>query len=169
MTIIKIEKNNSGQHKLTLENESLSPYFDCLSPVSNKLSPEDKQDLSTKTTNSGDTGCTGEKSDYIVEGNNYVSDNDHSSSNTNNVYINCPIPSDQRIRRSHPFYFCKEHLKLENVNLEVFESYLIVAKGHKKLMKLLLLKFRRVVIFFKEYIHFKNINSIITSYVIILK
>ena len=41
--IIKIEKNNSGnsgEHKISPDNENLSPYFDSLSPVSNELSPE---------------------------------------------------------------------------------------------------------------------------------
>ena len=69
-SIIKIEKNNSGnsgEHKLSPENESLSPYFDGLSPVSNKLSPEENDDLSKKSNISGDTGHTGDKLDYIVE------------------------------------------------------------------------------------------------------
>jgi hypothetical protein len=145
-----IEKNNSGKYKLTQENESLSLSFDSLSPVSNKLSSEDRQNLSIKTNNSGATGYAGKKSNYIVEDKDYVSDNDHSSSDTNNVCINCLIPLDQRIRHRHPIYFCKQHLKVENINLEVIESYLIVAKGHEKLMKLLLINFRRVVNFLKN-------------------
>jgi hypothetical protein len=45
------------------ENESLSPYFDSLTPVSNELYPEEKDDLSTKFYNSG---YTGDKSGCIV-------------------------------------------------------------------------------------------------------
>ena len=51
-SIIKIVKNvsgNSGEHKLYPENKSLSP-------VSSKLSPEVKEDLSTNSNKSGDTG-----------------------------------------------------------------------------------------------------------------
>ncbi len=43
-SIIKIEKNNSGnssEHKISPENERLSPYLNALSPVPDKLSPED--------------------------------------------------------------------------------------------------------------------------------
>jgi hypothetical protein len=47
-------KNNSDEHKL-------SPYFDGLSQISNELSLDNIQDLSTKTNNSGDTGHTGDK------------------------------------------------------------------------------------------------------------
>jgi hypothetical protein len=54
-------KNNSGEHKLSQENESLSPYFDGLSPISNELSLDNIQDLNTKTNHSGDTGHTGVK------------------------------------------------------------------------------------------------------------
>jgi hypothetical protein len=56
-----MEKNNSGnfgEHKLSPENENLSSYLDSLSPVSNKLSPEENQDLSIKSYNSGDIGYT---------------------------------------------------------------------------------------------------------------
>ena len=49
------------------ENESLSPYLDGLSPVSKELSPEENQDLRIKTLNSGETGYTGDKIDYIME------------------------------------------------------------------------------------------------------
>jgi hypothetical protein len=51
-SIIKIEKNNSdnsGQHKLSPENESLSPYLESLSPVKEKLSPEDLEVSSTES------------------------------------------------------------------------------------------------------------------------
>jgi hypothetical protein len=37
-SIIKIEKNNSGKHKVSPEDGGLSPYFDGLSPVSHDIS-----------------------------------------------------------------------------------------------------------------------------------
>ena len=67
---IKIEKNisgNSGEHKITPESENLSPYFEGLSPVLDKLSPEVKEDLSTNSRSSGDTGYTGDKSGLLLE------------------------------------------------------------------------------------------------------
>jgi hypothetical protein len=70
--IIKIEKNdsgNSGEHKMSPDNEKLSPYLHGLSPVSDKLSPEEKQDLSVTSVVIGDTGDTGDTGDKfgIVE------------------------------------------------------------------------------------------------------
>ncbi len=50
--MMKIVKNNSGisgEHNISPENESLSPYLDGLSPVSQELSPEKTDDLSTKS------------------------------------------------------------------------------------------------------------------------
>jgi hypothetical protein len=69
-SVIKIEKNisgNSGEHKITPESENLSPYFEGLSPVLDKLSPEVKEDLSTNSRSSGDTGYTGDKSGLLLE------------------------------------------------------------------------------------------------------
>jgi hypothetical protein len=128
-SIIKIEKNNSGKHKLSPENESLFPYFDSLSPVSNELSPEENQGLSTKSYNSGDIGHAGDKSDYIMYNKNDVSNN--SSMGINNTCINCPIPSDPRIAHTHPFYYCIEHPKFINIHLETIEHHLIFSKDHK--------------------------------------
>ncbi|MER5174277.1 MAG: hypothetical protein ABJB76_04135 [Candidatus Nitrosocosmicus sp.] len=69
-SIIKIEKNNSGnsgENKMSPENESLSPYLDDLSPVKEKLSPEDVEVSSTKSIDGGDTGDTGDKFNVIDE------------------------------------------------------------------------------------------------------
>jgi hypothetical protein len=109
-SIIKIEKNNSGisgEHTLSPENENLSPYLDSLSPVSNELTPVENQDLSTKSNNSGDTGHTGDKSDYSMEDDD-EEDNNHRDS-TISKRCNCQDPVDHRIGHTHPFYFCIEH------------------------------------------------------------
>ncbi len=41
----------SGEHKISQANERLSPYFEDSSPVSKELSPEETEDLSTKSHN----------------------------------------------------------------------------------------------------------------------
>ncbi|MGN6346797.1 MAG: hypothetical protein ACTHME_03755 [Candidatus Nitrosocosmicus sp.] len=135
-SIIKIEKNISGisgEHNLSPENANLSPYFDSLSPVLNKLSPEENQDLSTNSINSGDTGYTGYKMEYSLDNEDHFSDFDGESDNINSQCINCPKSSDPRIKHNHPFYYCIEHPRFLNINLEVIESHLILAKDHKKI------------------------------------
>jgi len=60
-------KNNSGisdEHKVSPENESLSPYIDGLSPGSEELSPEETKDLSTRSINSAVTEHT--EDNFIV-------------------------------------------------------------------------------------------------------
>ncbi len=37
-----------------------------------------------------------------------------------------------RMRHNHPFYYCKEHAKVQNIYSEVIESNLIRFKDHKK-------------------------------------
>jgi hypothetical protein len=138
-SIIKIEKNNSGnsgEHKITPENENLSPYFDSLSPEKDKLSPEkdklspeDKEYLSTKLDKSGDNGDNGDKSGYAMvdadrEGNN-CSDN-HTYKN-----CNCQYSTDSRIVHNHPFYFCIEHPRFENINYEVIQHHMQYSKVHQ--------------------------------------
>jgi hypothetical protein len=56
--------------------------------------------------------------------------NNHNNS-INSQCVKCPIPSDTRIAHSHPFYYCKDHPKFENIHLEVIESHLILANDHK--------------------------------------
>jgi hypothetical protein len=104
--------------------------LDVLSPVLNKLSPEEKEDLSTKSNNSGYTGHTGDKSGYVMEDKD-KEDNNHSD-NTISKNCNCQAPVDSRIGPNHPFYYCTEHSKFENIHLEVIENHLILAMDHKK-------------------------------------
>ncbi len=113
---------NSGEHKITPENEGLSP-------VLNELSPEENPDLSTKTIVSGDNGDTGDKLNYIMEGQDDICNKGINSINNN--CINYPKPSDLRIEHYHPFYYCKEHPKFQNVHFEVIERPLILSKAHQ--------------------------------------
>jgi len=85
--------------------------LDSLSPVSSKLSPEDSIESSTKSNNSGDTGHTGDKSAYIKD---MDEDNNRSDSNISKK-CNCPKPLDSRIVHNHPFYYCIEHPKFQNI------------------------------------------------------
>jgi hypothetical protein len=50
----------------------------------------------------------------------------------NNSCINCPKSSNTKIDHNHPFYYCKEHPKFLNINLEVIENHLMFANDHKK-------------------------------------
>jgi hypothetical protein len=118
------DSGNSGEHSMSPENDSLSQYFDGLSPDSGKLYPENIQDLSTKSNNSEDTGHTGDKLDYIMDDKKDFSDN-RSNSNIHNACINCPRPTDPRIMHNHPFYFCKDHPDFKNINLETIEHHLL--------------------------------------------
>ena len=131
---INIEKNVSvvsGKHKMSPESNTLSPDSDSLSPEKELLSPEDIEDLSTKPNNSGDNRDNGDKSRYTME------DADREVNNYADRFkgqcIKCPKPSDPRIKHNHPFYYCVEHPKFENINLEVIESHLILAKDHNTL------------------------------------
>jgi len=127
---IKIEKNNSsvsGKHKMSPENESLSPYLDCLSPVSNELSPDQNQDLSTNSLSSGDSGDTGDKSDYVMEDN----ENENEDDSSINRNCNCQVPLDPRIGLNHPFYYCKDHPKVKNIHLDSISHHLEYSKDHK--------------------------------------
>ena len=95
----------SGEQKIFPENESFSP-------VSDKLSLEENRSLIMNTNDSGDIG---DRLDYTMEYKNNFSNN--SNNNTNIKCIHYPKPSDTRIRHSHPFYYCKEHPKIQNINL----------------------------------------------------
>ena len=127
---MKFISGNSGEHKISPDNENLSPYFDSLSPVLIKLSPEENRNLSTKTNNSGDTGHTGDKLNHIMEGKNDVGNNSNSSIITDQC-INCPITSGHRIGHSHPFYYCKEHPKFQNINYEEIKRHIQYSKVHQ--------------------------------------
>ena len=51
-----------------------------------------------------------------MEGKDEKSDNSRSS-RINNTYINCPTSSYPIMGDMHPFYYCKEHLKFQNIHL----------------------------------------------------
>ena len=107
-SIIKIEKNNSGnsgEHKITPENESLSPYLEEMSPEKVGLSPVDMEDLSTKYNSSGDTGHSGDISTI-------------------------PVEKDKRIGFKETLYYCKQHTNVQNIHLEEIERHIKYSKDH---------------------------------------
>lgn len=62
-SIIRIKKSMSsisGEYEISPANNSLSPFFEKISPGLNDLSPDLNPELSTISTNSGDTGYTGD-------------------------------------------------------------------------------------------------------------
>ena len=61
-SLIKIEKNvsgDSGKHKMSPENESLTPYLEEMSPEKDRMSPGNRDHASRKSNSSGDTGQIG--------------------------------------------------------------------------------------------------------------
>jgi len=85
--------------------------------------------LSTSSNNSGETGYTGDKSDYIVEDNDKESNNRSDSTISKNC--NCHISADPRIGHNHPFYFCKDHPKVQNIHSETIEYHLLYQVDHR--------------------------------------
>ena len=77
------------------------------------------------------TGYTGDSSSYIMEGKEDVSEN-RGNNNTDNTCINCPKPSDSRIKHDHPFYYCIEHLDFKNIHMETIEHHLEFSRDHQK-------------------------------------
>ena len=131
-SLIKIEKNvagNSGEHKITPDLDIMSPENENLSPVLNELSPEENEDLSTKSDNSGDTGHTGDKSVYVME--DTVKEDDDRSDGISKK-CNCQDPAGHRIGHNHPFYYCIEHPKVQNIHLESIIHHLLYSTDHKK-------------------------------------
>jgi len=129
MTCQEIEKNNSGnsgEHNISPDNEDLTPYLDSLSPVSSVVSPEIIQELSTNFNDSGDSGDSGDKSTYVIEGDDKEDDSDL------NKNCNYQEPVDLRIGFNYPFYFCKEHPKVQNIYLESISHHLECSTDHKK-------------------------------------
>ena len=129
-SIIKIEKNNSdnsGEHKMSPDNESLSSYFDSLSPVSNSLSPEANPDFSTNSDDSGNTGHTGDKLDIMIE--------EEAEEDKTNDYTmeNSGSKTDSLIGYRKPFYFCKEHPGVENIYRETIEQHILYSTVHKSI------------------------------------
>jgi len=100
-------KNNSGisgEHEMNLENESLSPYLEGLSLV-------EMEDLITKFAETGDSGHIGDKLNIPAEEKEKEKDR-YSSRETPSSNI------DGLIGYRAPFYYCKEHLKFENIHKE---------------------------------------------------
>jgi hypothetical protein len=154
---VKNNSGNSGEHKLSPENENLSPYFDGLSPVSSKLSPEENDDLSTKYNVSGDTGYTGDKLDHIVEDKDNFPVNEYRS--INNACIDCPKSSDPRIGHIHPFYYCTEHPNVKSIYRETIEQHILYSTLHKThdILNELSLKVKIFFIFRCHYHHHEKL------------
>ena len=90
------------------------------------VSPEIIQELSTNFNDSGDSGDSGDKSTYVIEGDDKEDDSDL------NKNCNYQEPVDLRIGFNYPFYFCKEHPKVQNIYLESISHHLECSTDHKK-------------------------------------
>ncbi len=85
--------------------------------VSNKLSPDENLDLNTKSNNSGDTRYTGDKFKILMDEKEKDNTNTRATSNS---YM------DNLIGYREPFYYSKEHPKVENIHIEAIEATHIV-------------------------------------------
>ena len=130
-SIIKIEKNNSGnsgEPKMSLDNESLSPYLDSLSPVLGKVSPEENQDLSTKTMVSGDSGDSGDNFNILEGG------EKEDNSKKKDIEENSPSSEvvDQLIGYREPFHYCIQHPRVQNIYREEIERHILYSIDHQQ-------------------------------------
>jgi hypothetical protein len=96
---------------------------DSLTPVSNNLSPADKQELSTNSI-IPEMYNIQEKTDNIVE-DNYKEDNNRRDS-TISKNCNCSNTKGPRIQLKYPS-ITAWHPNFQNIHLEVIESHLILA------------------------------------------
>ena len=105
-SLIKIEKNDSGvsgKHKMTPENESLTPYLEEMSPEKDRMSPVNQDYASRKSNSSGDTGHTGVISHMSKE----------EVDKTADIKKNAGSDIDQMIGYREPFWYCKQHPKVQ--------------------------------------------------------
>lgn len=119
---VKIEKNVSGvsgEHKMSPETGSLTPYFEEMSPDNNGLSPEQNSNLDTKLNTSGDTGDIFKK---LEERGDDKINNILGGTTNQNV--------DHLIIYKKPFYYCKQHPNVQNIHLEEIEHHIQYSKEH---------------------------------------
>jgi hypothetical protein len=127
---VKIEKNVSGvsgEHKMTPENESLTPYLEKMSPGNANLSPEKdrmspdiQDDMSIKSNSSGDNGDTGDISCISIE----------ESDETIDVTGTPRSDIDRMIGFREPFWYCKQHPNVQNIHREEIEHHIQYSKEH---------------------------------------
>jgi len=178
-SIIRIKKSMSsisGEHEIRPANNNLSPFFEKISPGLNDLSPALTPELSTMSTNSGDTGYTGDNKatietepikteliesieenalkkegvfkktqnndlkalEYKEKGssNNTVLETNYmtylDSRKTNTKIDPSTLENDPDIGYKYPFYFCKEHPKIQNIHYQEIVDHQRLSCLHKK-------------------------------------
>jgi hypothetical protein len=123
-SLIKIEKNDSGmsgEHKMSPENEGLTPYLIEMSPGNSGLSPGENSDLSTKQDASGDNGDTGDISCISIEEDDKTKDD---------VKETEGLEPDQMIGFREPFWYCKQHPHVQNIHREEIEHHIQYSTEH---------------------------------------
>jgi hypothetical protein len=80
--------------------------------------------------NSLKSGYTGVKSDYVLEDND-KEPNTSTDSNTDKT-CNCQGLVDHQIKHNHPFYYCKEHPKFQNISLKSISHHLELSTDHRQ-------------------------------------
>ena len=121
---VNIDKNVSGvsgEHKMSPENESLSPYIEGLSPEKNKMSPDNHDGMSSKPIKSGDNGDTGDISHISIEEDDKTKDDVKETKGS---------AMDQMIGFREPFWYCKQHPHVQNIHREEIEHHIQYSKEH---------------------------------------
>lgn len=128
-SIITIEEkrddsDDSGTNKMSPHTYSLSPYLDGISPESNEMTPIKNHNSSIKSDKAGDIGDTGDRSEEVVL--------QCTSSNNldGNQKIDELLSSQPNIGYKNPFYYCKQHPKVQNIHFDEIKRHLELSKDH---------------------------------------
>jgi hypothetical protein len=122
---VKIERNVSsvsGEHKMSPEKESLTPYLEEMSPEKDMMSPDNQDGTSTESVKSGDNGDIGDISNILVEECDDKINGILGGTTNQNV--------DHLIIYKEPFYYCKYHPKVQNIHRDEIEHHIQYSKDH---------------------------------------
>ena len=110
----------SGEHKMSPENESLTPYLEEMSPEKDRMSPDNQDDASSKPIKSGDNGDTGDISRISIE------------EDDKTLVVKETEGSDieSMIGFREPFWYCKQHPPVQNIHREEIEHHIQYSTEH---------------------------------------
>ncbi len=115
------DSGNSGEHKMSPENESLTPYLEEMSPEKDKMSPGNRDDASIKSNSSGDTGHSG-----VIP---YIS-KEEVDKTKDDVKETEGSETDKMIGFREPFHYCRQHPHVQNIHREEIDHHIRYSKEH---------------------------------------
>lgn len=123
-SLIKIGKNDSGisgEHRMSPENESLTPYLEEMSPEKDRMSPGNQDYATSKSNSSGDNGDNGDISHISKEEGDKTKDDVRETAGSEIDHI---------IGFREPFYHCKQHPHVQNIHREEIEHHIQYSREH---------------------------------------